>query len=111
MYKKDLLKGTLKTLLLSLLDEKGEMYGYEISQTVKLRTNEEITITEGAMYPALHKLEANGLVESYSKSFEGRNRKYYSLTPKGKREAKRAKQDWVEFSELVRIVLNQITYA
>lgn len=111
MYSKEYLKGTIKTLLLSLLDEKGDMYGYEISQTVKLRSEGEIQLTEGALYPALHKLETNVLVSSYFKMYDGRKRKYYTLTDKGKREVEKAKQGWKAFSETINSILNPLNYA
>lgn len=111
MYKKDLIKGTLKTILLSLLDEKGEMYGYEITQVVKQRTDDEIALTEGSLYPALHKLEANGLVSSELKIHDGRSRKYYVLTKKGLGEVKEAKASWSQFTTLMGNVLNQMQYA
>lgn len=106
MYNKDYLKGTIKTLLLNLFNEKGAMYGYEITQTIKLRSNEGIVLTEGALYPALHKLEANNLLESYTEAVEGRLRKYYTLTNKGKLEAKKSLQAWKSFSEIINDVIN-----
>jgi len=106
MYTKDFLKGTLKTMLLNLLDEKGDMYGYEITQTVKLRSNQEINLTEGALYPALHKLEANNWVNSYTQAYDGRLRKYYKLTSKGRAEAKKSLLAWKNFSGVIDHVLN-----
>lgn len=111
MYSNDFLKGTLKTMLLSLLDEKGSMYGYEITQTVKLRTAGEISLTEGALYPSLHKLEASGLVETSKEKTSGRIRKYYQLTDKGRREAAKAKAGWKVFSSQMQNILNQMNYA
>jgi DNA-binding PadR family transcriptional regulator len=111
MYSKEYLKGTLKTLLLSLLSEKGDMYGYEITQTVKVRSENSIELTEGALYPALHKLEANEYVESYTKKIDGRNRKYYTLTKKGSDEAKKQKAGWTQFSNVMEAILNPLQYA
>lgn len=111
MYNKEHLKGTLKTILLALFEEKGDMYGYEISQTVKLRSQGELVLTEGALYPALHKLESNKLLESYSKAYEGRTRKYYRITEKGIREASDARKSWKSFAGSVEAILNPINYA
>jgi PadR family transcriptional regulator PadR len=111
MYQKDFLKGTIKTMLLCLLDEQGEMYGYEITQTVKSRTSEEINLTEGALYPALHKMEATLLVVSTAKKIEGRTRKYYQLTPLGKKEAQKAKEGWSAFSSLMGHIINPMSHA
>ena len=58
-----LYKGSLQTIILKLLEEKEKMYGYEITQKVKELTKGELQITEGALYPALHKLKADGLLE------------------------------------------------
>ncbi len=101
MYSKDFIKGTLKPILLALLSEQGEMYGYEMTQAVKLRTKDEISLTEGALYPALHKMESAGLVQTHLKTFNGRNRKYYALTAKGRQEAEKAKKSWFRFSGLM----------
>ena len=83
MYSKELLKGTLKTIILKQLADNGRMYGYEITQKVKEQTNGALELREGALYPTLHKLEADGLVVT-DKIFIGKRvRKYYVLTPKG----------------------------
>jgi len=111
MYSKELIKGSLKTLLLSLLDEQGEMYGYEITQTVKERTSEGIQLTEGALYPALHKLEDKGFVSTHHKIVNGRNRKYYTLTPEGKSEAEKAKKGWKQFSSMMEKLMQYEFYA
>ena len=61
MNNSQLYKGSLTTVILKLLEENGRMYGYEMTQKVKEMTADEVTINEGALYPALHKLEAEGL--------------------------------------------------
>lgn len=76
---KKFLNGTLKTILLALLRENGKMYGYEISQMTKERTNHKLLLTEGAIYPALHRLEKDGLIISSKEKVNGRTRKYYSV--------------------------------
>jgi len=60
MYSSELIKGTLKTIILKLLSEEKRMYGYEITQKVKELTGGKIQLTEGALYPTLHALEAQG---------------------------------------------------
>ena len=77
MYSKELLKGTLKTIILKLLSSNDRMYGYEITQKVKILTHEKIQLTEGALYPTLHKLEADGMVTTEIENINGRKRKYY----------------------------------
>lgn len=76
---KKFLNGTLKTILLALLKENGKMYGYEICQLTKEKTNNNILLTEGAIYPSLHKLEKEGLIVSTKEIVNGRTRKYYSI--------------------------------
>ena len=88
MYSSELIKGTLKTIILNLLKERGRMYGYEITQTVKDMTAGKIQITEGALYPTLHALEADGLVTTESEFIGKRVRKYYTLSPSGKNKTK-----------------------
>jgi PadR family transcriptional regulator PadR len=79
-----MLKGSLQTIILKLLQENEKMYGYEISQKVKEITNGEIMLTEGSMYPSLHKMEAEGILATSTEMVDNRVRKYYSLTKEGK---------------------------
>jgi len=83
MANSKLYKGSLTTIILKLLNEHDKMYGYEMTQKVKLLTKGELKITEGALYPSLHKLEAEG-VEVVK--VDNRLRKYYKLTEKGTKE-------------------------
>jgi len=76
---KKFLNGTLKTILLALLKENGKMYGYEICQQTKEKTDNHILLTEGAIYPALHRLEKEGFIVSSKEQVNGRTRKYYSI--------------------------------
>ena len=86
MGNQKLYKGSLNTIILKLLGEKDKMYGYEITQKVKQITDGELNITEGALYPALHKLEADGLLDVEVLKVDNRLRKYYKLTEKGTKE-------------------------
>ncbi|MFY8187799.1 MAG: PadR family transcriptional regulator [Flavobacterium sp.] len=86
MKNSQLYKGSLNTIILKLLSENGKMYGYEITQRVKEITKGELNITEGALYPALHKMEAEGLLDVEVEKVDGRLRKYYKLTEKGTTE-------------------------
>jgi PadR family transcriptional regulator, regulatory protein PadR len=83
MYSKDLIKGMLQPIILGLLKDNGRMYGYEITQKVKELTKGKIEITEGALYPTLHKLEAEGIVKTEKEFIGKRVRKYYTLTKNG----------------------------
>lgn len=86
MKNSQLYKGSLNTIVMKLLEENGRMYGYEITQKVKEITNGDLKITEGALYPALHKLEAEGILEVEVENVDNRLRKYYKLTEKGTTE-------------------------
>jgi DNA-binding PadR family transcriptional regulator len=86
MANSKLYKGSLNTIIMKLLDENEKMYGYEITQEVKKLTKGELKITEGALYPALHKLESEGLLEVEVAKVDNRLRKYYKLTEQGEQE-------------------------
>src|SRR6476660_5999025 len=80
----ELVKGTLSLLILSLLSRKP-MYGYEIAATVHRETNGAFTWREGSLYPNLHKMQADGLIEGeWEEKETGRKRRYYSITKKGR---------------------------
>lgn len=101
----EFLRGTLKTIILKLLAEKGRMYGYEITQEAKIRTNGEIKLTFGALYPVLHKLEQEGLLITESEEADGRLRKYYSLTVTGTATAEQKVNEFERFVEAMRALL------
>ena len=101
MISTDLLKGTLKTIILNLLSEGGRMYGYEITQEVEKLSEGTIQLSWGALYPTLHKLEADGLIYSEEQSIGKRVRKYYQLTPEGNKVSKDKVE---EFREFVRVM-------
>src|SRR3978361_224595 len=97
IYSSELLKGTLKTIVLKLLADNKKMYGYEITQMVKELTLDKIQITEGALYPTLHALEAEGLVTTETEYIGKRIRKYYSLSTNGKTKTKEKVNELAEF--------------
>ncbi len=84
LYSSELIKGTLKTIVLKQLENNNRMYGYEITQRVKELSLQRIHITEGALYPTLHSLETEGLVTTEIEYIGKRVRKYYRLNSKGK---------------------------
>jgi len=83
MISGELLKGSLKTIVLKLLKEEGRMHGYAITRKVEEITAGKIKLTYGALYPILHKLENEGVLVTESENFNNRIRVYYQLTPKG----------------------------
>jgi len=105
MASNDLLKGTLKPIILKLLSENKRMYGYEITQSVKELSKGKIELTFGALYPILHKLEQEGAVQTESELFNNRNRIYYTLTETGKNTAKEKIAELEEFVNTLRTLL------
>jgi PadR family transcriptional regulator, regulatory protein PadR len=97
MHSPELLKGTLQTIVLKVLGDRGRMYGYEITQCVKELSDGRILITEGALYPTLHRLEAEGLLTTETVNIGKRVRKYYSLTATGSLEARERVAEFVSF--------------
>jgi transcriptional regulator len=92
--RQDLLPGTLDLLILSTV-ESGPKHGYAIMESIWSRTGELFRVEEGALYPALHRLEVKGWMSAgWGISEANRRAKYYQLTPEGQRELMRAKQDW-----------------
>jgi PadR family transcriptional regulator PadR len=83
MIPSDLIKGSLKTIVLKLLKEEGPMHGYAITRKVEELTEGKIKLTYGALYPILHKLENEGSLVTATENFNNRIRIYYALTPKG----------------------------
>ncbi len=81
-----LYKGTLQNIILKLLAKEVKMYGYQMTQRAKELTKGELEMTEGALYPILHKLESDGIIEAEIQNINGRDRKYYLLTEKGKKQ-------------------------
>ncbi|MQP25018.1 PadR family transcriptional regulator [Flavobacterium sp. LMO8] len=106
MKNSQLYKGSLNTIIMKLLEEQGRMYGYEITQKVKEITKGELNITEGALYPALHKLEADGLLDVEVEKVDNRLRKYYKLTEKGTTETVNRLVELEEFIKNMQAIVN-----
>lgn len=106
MNKNHLYKGTLSAVLLKLLDVHGRMYGYELSKMAKEVTGGDLDITEGALYPALHKLEAEGLLTTEVEMIGKRRRKYYKLAESGEGEARKRIDELSEYANTLQRFLN-----
>lgn len=106
IYSSELIKGTLKTIVLKQLEKQGRMYGYEITQKVKEMTGSKIQITEGALYPTLHALESDGLVVTETEYIGKRVRKYYTLSPKGKSKIDEKISELADFMETMKFLLD-----
>lgn len=101
-----ILKGSLSIIILKLLSENDAMYGYEICQRVKEITAGQMRVTEGALYPALHKLEGEGLLRTHTAVVEGRTRKYYAIVPDQRGQAVSRLAQMQAFLESLQQVLN-----
>jgi len=102
---RELLKGSITLLLLNLLS-RAEMYGYEILQAAAVRSANTFEFKEGTLYPALHQLEKKGLVRTEWRTGDnGRERKYYALTAKGRKAAQSYERQWQHLSGAVNAVL------
>src|SRR5882724_13442131 len=99
IYSSELIKGTLKTIVLKLLADNKKMYGYEITQKVKELTGDKIQITEGALYPTLHALEEDGFLTTKTEYIGKRVRKYYTLSRTGKLRSKEKLSELTNFME------------
>lgn len=106
VYSSELIKGTLKTIVLKLLADNKRMYGYEITQKVKELTLDKIQITEGALYPTLHALEDDGLVTTEQEFIGKRVRKYYTLSPSGKLKTKEKVSELSDFMNTMKFLLD-----
>jgi PadR family transcriptional regulator, regulatory protein PadR len=106
MIPSDLIKGSLKTIVLKLLKENGRMYGYEITRKVEELTDGRINLTYGALYPVLHKLESEGVLVTESENFNNRIRIYYLLTPHGNSVVTEKIKELNEFIESLQKIIN-----
>jgi DNA-binding PadR family transcriptional regulator len=95
MISKDLVAASSKPLVLSILAG-GESYGYEIIQRVRELSGGQIAWSDGMLYPVLHRLERDGLIESeWKQSKTGRERKYYFLRSKGRKALQTERLQWL----------------
>jgi PadR family transcriptional regulator PadR len=101
----DLLQGTLDLLVLRTLAT-GPMHGYSVSRLIKERSKSVFLVEEGALYPALHRLERKGLVESeWGLSENNRKAKFYQLTAAGRAQLKSELAEWQRYTKAVAGVL------
>ena len=94
------LKGHLDLLLLAVL-ENGPAHGYAIIETLRLRSSDVFDLPEGTIYPALHRLESQGLLTSAWSEDSTRRKRIYRLTLKGKEALAQRQQEWRKFSQAV----------
>lgn len=105
--KRDLLQGTLDLLILRIL-KSGNRHGYDIARRIHIVSGEVLTVGQGSLYPALHRLEKKGFLRAIWQETEtGRNAKFYSLTPEGRTRAEQVTEYWREFTEAINLILEK----
>jgi PadR family transcriptional regulator, regulatory protein PadR len=103
--KTDLLQGTLELLVLRLL-RSGSLNGWDIMQRIQLVSGEVLSVTPGALYPALHRLEERGLISAeWGPSENNRRAKFYKLTAAGRRQLEAERETWERFTGAVEAIL------
>lgn len=96
MPSKELMAASSRPIVLSILAQ-GESYGYAIIQEVKERSGGQVTFADGMLYPVLHRLEREGLIESrWEKTDSGRKRKYYRLSESGGQAVAAERAQWLQ---------------
>ncbi|ODA40254.1 PadR family transcriptional regulator [Desulfosporosinus sp. BG] len=104
---KSLLASSTTMLILKLLEEK-DMYGYQMIEVLAKRSDNTFNLKAGTLYPILHGLEKQGMVSSYEEAADSaRVRKYYNLTPKGRKFSREKQAEWNAYSSAVDKVLEK----
>jgi len=105
----ELVRGTLDLLILKTLTW-GPLHGYAITDSIRQRTDDAILVEEGALYPALHRLEKRGWVEAeWGRSENNRRAKYYRLSTEGRAQLRVREETWGRYTEAVGKVLGTVT--
>jgi PadR family transcriptional regulator, regulatory protein PadR len=105
-YDSDLLRGNTDSLLLFLINESGETYGYRLIKVIEQKSEGYFKFKEGTVYPALRKLENDGLLRGeWKKLPSGQERRYYCITDKGRELLQRKIDMWRSFSSAMALVM------
>jgi PadR family transcriptional regulator, regulatory protein PadR len=103
--KTDLLQGTLDLLILQIASF-GPVHGYAIAQRLMQISNDALQVTQGSLYPALHRLEKRGWLRAeWDTAESGREAKFYALTAKGRKQLEVERTEWARLSEAIGLVL------
>jgi PadR family transcriptional regulator, regulatory protein PadR len=94
------LKGHLDLLLLAILAD-GPAHGYAVIESLRIRSNGTFDLPEGTIYPALHRLESQGLLRSSWLEDSARRKRIYQLTPKGQQMLVKRQEEWKKFSKAI----------
>ncbi|HEX8141479.1 MAG TPA: PadR family transcriptional regulator [Pyrinomonadaceae bacterium] len=105
--KAELLQGTLELLVLRIL-RSGELNGWDIMQRIQIVSRDVLSVTPGALYPALHRLEERELISAeWGVSENNRQAKFYRLTPAGRKQLESERKTWERFSGAVELILRE----
>ena len=107
---KTLLSGSTSLLLLKLISEK-DMYGYEMIETLRERSENIFELKAGTLYPLLHSLVSQGCLTFYEDDSEGKVRKYYHITKEGKKVLSQREKEWREYEKAMVHVLGGAVYS
>ncbi|PZR74085.1 MAG: PadR family transcriptional regulator [Chthoniobacterales bacterium] len=101
----ELLQGTLDLLILKALSI-DSLHGWDISKRIAIVSNDRLSLKQGSLYPALHRLEGRGWIDAeWGVSDAGRSAKFYRITRKGRKELETEKEHWLSFASAVESVL------
>jgi PadR family transcriptional regulator PadR len=104
--KNDILQGTLALLVLKTLASQGRMHGYAITTHIQQVSAELLRVEEGSLYPALHRMEQDGWVRAeWGVTEKNRDARFYSLTPKGRKQLAQEQESWARLTEGVERVM------
>ncbi len=106
MISSELIKGSLRTIILKVLKEEGPMHGYLLTQKVEQLSGGKIKLTYGALYPVLHKLEKEKALITTTEIRNSRTRIYYALTPEGQSMVEEKIRELKEFMESLQLIIN-----
>jgi transcriptional regulator len=103
--KSELLQGTLDMLILKVVAF-GPIHGYGVSQRIRQISNEVLQVQQGSLYPALHRLEKRGLLESaWREADSGRPAKFYKLSSKGRKQLGQEESSWRRLTDAIALIL------
>ena len=103
----DLLQGTLDLLILKSL-KREPLHGWGIAKRIQALSDEVLSVQQGSLYPALHRLEQQGWIDADWKDTElGRSAKFYALTPDGRKQLERELESWKRLSSAVGLLLKR----
>ncbi len=106
---RNLVSGNTSMLLLKLLSEK-DMYGYEMIDTLSKRSNNVFELKVGTLYPLLHSLVQSGYLTGYDQEANGKLRKYYQITPNGRKYLDKMIKEWNTYANAVGMMIGGVNY-